>query len=210
MTSRIRALRTILGLGLAGLGAVGALTAAVRWMSWGRIVTVSQLPRLPVALVLGAQVHPDLVPSGFLAARLDVAAQLYARGLVEHLLLSGDGRSRFYDEPATMAAYLIGRGVPESAITTDPQGLDTFASCRRAREEYGWRELVVVSQSYHLPRAIAICALLGIDAWGVGDESMRRNGRIWSYGTLREVGANLKIGYDLLAYLRERKSTGRS
>jgi vancomycin permeability regulator SanA len=210
MTSRIRALRAILGLGLAGIGAVGALAAAVRWMSWGRIVAVGQLPKLPVALVLGAQVHPDLVPSGFLAARLDVAAQLYARGLVEHLLLSGDGRSRFYDEPGTMRAYLIGRGVPESAITTDPQGLDTFASCRRAREEYGWCELVVVSQSYHLPRAIAICAFLGIDAWGVGDDSMRRHERSWSYGTLREVGANLKIGSDLLAYLRERKATGRS
>jgi vancomycin permeability regulator SanA len=182
----------------------GSVTAFLRLLSAGRVVSINQLPPMPVALVLGAQVHPDLVPSGFLQARLDLAAQLYARGLVDHLLLSGDGRSRFYDEPATMRAYLLERGVPESAMTVDAAGLDTFASCRRAREEYGWRELVVVSQQYHLPRAIAICALVGIDAWGVGDESMRRSGRIWRHGSAREAAANLKVIPDLVGYWRNR------
>jgi vancomycin permeability regulator SanA len=201
-----RGLRALAGAGALAVVVAGSLTAWVRLLSAGRIVAADQLPPMPVALVLGAQVHPDLVPSGFLQARLDLAAQLYARGLVEQLLLSGDGRSRFYDEPATMRAYLIERGVPESAITTDPEGLDTFASCRRARQVYGWRELVVVSQRYHLPRAIAICALLGIDAWGVGDESMRRSGRNWRYGTLREAAANLKVVSDLAVHWWDRRS----
>lgn len=192
-----RSLRLLAGgLAVAALG-LGALTAAVQLSSRHRIVSIDELPKLGGALVLGAGVYPDLVPSGFLRARLDLAAQLYARGLVGQLLLSGDGRSRFYDEPATMAAYLIDQGVPESAIITDPLGLDTFASCLRARDEYGWDELVVVSQSFHLPRALAICGALKMVAWGVGDESMRRSPRIWSYGVVREAGANLKLVYDL-------------
>ncbi|MBU4206959.1 MAG: YdcF family protein, partial [Actinobacteria bacterium] len=81
-------------------------------------------------------------------------------------------------------------GVPAAAITTAPARLATLASCRRARQEYGWRELVVGTQRYHLPRAIASCARLGIDAWGVGDETMRRSGRIWRHGTLREAAAS--------------------
>lgn len=183
--------------GLAGLGMVG-VTVAVQLIARDRIAEIGAVPRTPIALVLGAQVLPDLVPSVYLQARLDVAAQLYARGLVERLLVSGDGRSRFYDETTTMAAYLSQRGVPADRIDIDPLGLDTFASCRRARDEFGVHQLTVVTQRYHLPRALTACAALGIDAWGVPDTAVPRFSRRWAQGWTRELAANLKLVADIL------------
>jgi vancomycin permeability regulator SanA len=162
-----------------------------------------------VALVLGAEVYADGVPSTFLRARLDLALELYRRGLVERILLSGDGRSRFYDETGGMRAYLLERGVDESVLIVDPAGLDTYDSCLRARDVYGIDRLVVVSQSYHLPRALAICRALGLDAWGVGDDSARSSTRTWANGTRRELGANLKLVWDLLSHRPPRSGTHR-
>ncbi|MFZ0530047.1 MAG: ElyC/SanA/YdcF family protein, partial [Propionicimonas sp.] len=162
-----------------------------------RIVAPEQLPRTPVALVLGAEVYADGTVSAFLRARLDLAASLYRRGLVGRLLVSGDGRSRFYDETAGMRAYLEGVGIPPDAILVDPAGLDTYDSCLRARDVFGFRRLVVVSQRYHLPRALAICRALGVDAWGVGDETARISSGTWTYGVRRELAANLKLVWDV-------------
>ena len=182
---------------LAGLGIAG-ISAAVHVIAAERIVDIDTVPSTPVALVLGAQVLPDLVPSAALQGRLDVAAQLYARGLVERLLVSGDGRSRFYDETATMVAYLERRGVPSDHIDVDPLGLDTFTSCRRARDEFGVQSLTVVTQGYHLPRALTACAALDLDAWGVGDLSLRHSPGRWLRGWSRELVANLKLVRDIL------------
>lgn len=182
---------------LAGLGVVG-VSAAVHLIAAERIVDLDTVPTTPVALVLGAQVLPDLVPSVALQGRLDVAAQLYARGLVDRLLVSGDGRSRFYDETATMVAYLERLGVPTDHIDVDPLGLDTFTSCRRARDEFGAQRLTVVTQGYHLPRTLTACAALDLDAWGVGDTSLRHSPGRWLRGWSRELMANLKLVRDIL------------
>lgn len=182
---------------LAGLGVAG-VSAAVQVIAAERIVDIDTVPTTPVALVLGAQVLPDLVPSIALQGRLDVAAQLYARGLVERLLVSGDGRSRFYDETATMVTYLERLGVPSDRIEVDPLGLDTFTSCRRARDEFGVRRLTVVTQTYHLPRTLTACAALDLDAWGVGDGSLRHSPGRWLRGWSRELFANLKLVRDIL------------
>jgi vancomycin permeability regulator SanA len=188
--------------GLAALGAVGvvALGVGIRLATRERIVPIDRLERLPIGLVLGAEVYADGVPSNFLRARLDLALELYERGLVARILLSGDGRSRFYDETGGMRSYLVERGVPESVLLVDPAGLDTYDSCLRARDVYGIERLVVVSQSYHLPRALAICRALGLDAWGVGDDSMRSSPRTWANGARRELAANLKLVWDLLSH----------
>lgn len=185
-------------LGTAGLGVL-SLGVAVRLASRGRIVAVEVLTPQPVAMVLGAEVYADGQPSSFLRARLDVVLDLYRRGLVERILVSGDGRSRFYDETGAMRDYLRERGVAEHALLVDPAGLDTYDSCLRARDVFGLHRLVVVSQSYHLPRALAICRALGIDAWGVGDESARSHPRTWAHGVRRELAANLKLVWDVLS-----------
>ncbi len=194
---------------IAGFAAVGALGAAVRLLTRSRIVAPEGLPEMLVALVLGAEVYSDGRPSPFLRARLDLALELYRRGLVKRILLSGDGRSRFYDETGGMRAYLLEHGVEESVLLVDPAGLDTYDSCLRAREVYGIERLVVVSQSYHLPRALAICRALGLDAWGVGDDSARSSARTWANGTRRELAANLKLVWDLLSHRPPRSGTHR-
>jgi vancomycin permeability regulator SanA len=177
-----------------------ALGVGIRLATRERIVPIDRLERLPIGLVLGAEVYADGVPSNFLRARLDLALELYERGLVARILLSGDGRSRFYDETGGMRSYLVERGVPESVLLVDPAGLDTYDSCLRARDVYDVERLVVVSQSYHLPRALAICRALGLDAWGVGDDSMRSSPRTWANGARRELAANLKLVWDLLSH----------
>lgn len=186
---------------MAGSAAVAPLGLAVliHAVTRTRIVTIASAPRIPTLLVLGAEVLADGRPSRFLQARLDVARALYARGGVERIILSGDGTSRFYDEPAGMRSYLLQRGVPEQVLVTDPEGLDTYASCERARTSFGVDRAIVVSQRYHLPRALAICRLLGLEAWGVGDVSAKASPRTWAHGARREVAANLKLVWDVVS-----------
>lgn len=202
------------GVGLLGAAMMAplALAAGIHYFTRRRVVALETVPATPVALVLGAEVHPDGRPSGFLRARLDVALELYRRGLVKRLLVSGDGTSRFYDEPTAMRQYLLDNGVPDEAVLIDPEGVDTYASCTRARDEFGVHRLIVVSQRYHLPRALAICRLLGLDAWGVGDVTARRSPRTWAHGARREVAANLKLLWDVARqrpWVRPRRVTAR-
>lgn len=188
------------------LGAVGILLGALRVgvQRWAapRIVDLDQVPQLPVALVLGTTVTSTWQPSQFLAARLDLAAQLYARGIVDQLLLSGDGHLGGDDEPGVMRDYLISRGIPAEALILDVGGVSTFVSCRRAHEIYGFDELAVVTQRYHLPRALAACATVGVSAWGVGDVSARTDPARWLRANARELTANLKLLADIWIYRR--------
>ncbi|WP_245667347.1 SanA/YdcF family protein [Actinomadura macra] len=133
--------------------------------------SVEKVPDAPVALVLGAGIWGGH-PSPLLARRLDLAADLYRRGKVKVVLVSGDNRVKGYDEPTTMRAYLVGKGVPEGKVVRDFAGLDTWDSCARAKRIFGVTRLIVVTQDFHLPRAVALCRGLGIQTWGVGDDSM--------------------------------------
>lgn len=141
--------------------------------SHGRILSPDELDAStpPVALVLGAQVLPGGTPSLFLQARLDLAASLYQRGDVTALLVSGTAEGG-YDEPEAMKRYLVAAGVPEADIVKDVHGDATYDSCVRARAVYGLDRVVLVSQRYHLPRAITACRAVGVDAIGVGDETV--------------------------------------
>ncbi len=201
MTPRAR--RVLAGIvGFAALGAAGFLGPAIwaRGSAAGRIYSAEQLGEVPataVALVLGAEVSRDGRPSLFLKARLDLAAQLHQRGVVQTLLVSGDGADPTQDEPAAMREYLLAAGLPAGDIVTDDKGFDTYRSCKRAREVFGAQQLLVVSQRYHLPRALAICRALGIEAVGVGDDSASRYTRVWRRGVLREVAAGIKAVWDV-------------
>lgn len=189
------------------LAAVGALLGAalivvpawyVRRVSDDRMKSIDDVPAQPVALVLGAEVYADGQPSRYLRARLDVARELFDAGKVEAILVSGDG-TRHYNETGGMRDYLIAHGVPARRIAGDYAGFDTYDSCVRAKKVFGVSKAIVVSQTYHLPRALATCRAIGIEAWGVGDESVKTNQQMWSYGTFREFGANLKMVWDVLS-----------
>jgi vancomycin permeability regulator SanA len=189
----------VLGAGVGGaVAAVGASVGFVRLRAAGHLQPEAAAPSAPVALVLGAQVYPSGTPSPFLAARLELARRLLVTGTVRVLLLSGDGAAPEYDEPAAMAAYLAARGVPADRMVLDRFGLDTYDSAYRARQVYGVARLLVVTQAYHLPRAVATCRALGIDADGVGDVAVRRLSSAWVRGALRDQVACVKTVIDLV------------
>ncbi|RCV58148.1 SanA/YdcF family protein [Marinitenerispora sediminis] len=148
-------------------------------------------PARPVAIVLGAAVW-ESGPCPLLARRLDIAAELYRAGRVRAILVSGDNRERSRFETDSMTDYLVAHGVPEAAVVADPAGYRTWDTCARARDVYGVTAATVVTQSFHLPRAVTLCRAVGIDAVGVGDASLSGRSRSTVYGYAREMGANAK------------------
>jgi vancomycin permeability regulator SanA len=128
---------------------------------------VGSVPHHEVALVLGAGVDADGRPSNALRSRIDAAAELYRAGAVRHLLVSGDNSSVDYDEVTVMRDELVARGVPLAAITRDHAGFDTYDSCVRAKEIFGVRDAVVVTQDFHIDRAVYTCRQVGVEADGL-------------------------------------------
>ncbi|HZA05981.1 MAG TPA: ElyC/SanA/YdcF family protein [Propionibacteriaceae bacterium] len=194
---RIRAALFLAGIGLAGVGLLAGSIGFVRLTSAAHLHTPESVPPAPVALVLGAQVYPSGTPSPFLAARLDLAHRLYRDGKVRVVLVSGDNMAPEYNEPDAMRDYLISAGMPPEAVIADYAGFDTYDSCARARRIFGVDQLVVVTQGYHLPRAVATCRALGVDATGVGDYT-QQNTRSWRRGSIRDQFACVKTVIDLL------------
>lgn len=191
------------GVSVGAAAAIATSVGVVRGAAAGHLYTLDHVPSAPVALVLGAQVYPGGMPSRFLRARLDLAEVLLRRGIVDRLLLSGDAHAPEYDEPAAMRAYLVAAGAPEDRLVLDPYGLDTYDSCARARDVYGVRQVVVVTQDYHLPRAVGTARLVGLDAVGVGDRTVRfreDDGGLnepWVRGWLRDQVACVKTIWDV-------------
>ncbi len=190
-------------LAVAGTLAVIALTgASVAWMRSGTdgyIFGEGDVPHAPVALVLGAQVYSNGVPSPFLAARLAIAQRLLETGRVQAILVSGDHRAWRYDEPGAMLRWLSDRGVPRTKIAMDHAGFDTYDSCVRAGKVFGVRRTIVVTQSYHLPRAVNLCRRSGIETYGVGDDTVRQFRRPWLISSNREHGACVKAVFDVVS-----------
>ncbi len=118
-------------------------------------------------VVLGASVLPDGTPSDILADRLEVACDLYKTGAGNRIIVSGDSREAHYDEPEAMRAYCIQLGVPADAIVMDEGGYDTYASIYDARYVFELDSVIVVTQAYHLYRALATAKGLGMEAYGV-------------------------------------------
>jgi vancomycin permeability regulator SanA len=188
---------------LAAAGALSVLLLVAGSVMWvragadGHLYTEQTVPAAPVALVLGAQVYPGGTPSPFLEARLDLARRLLEAGKVKVLLVSGDNMRHEYDEPTAMRAWLMEHGVPERKIVRDYAGFDTYDSCARAKRVFGVTQLVVVTQTFHLPRAVMVCRRLGLDATGVGDDSVSRYTEVWKNNSRREYGACVKVVYDV-------------
>jgi vancomycin permeability regulator SanA len=183
------------------LGPVAAV-APLLWVvaaSSGHRHGVSEAPSAPVVIVFGAELAPGgQRPKSFLAGRLDVAAELVRAGRARAVLVSGDAAGGSGNEVAVMRRYLVDRGVPAAVIVTDPYGLDSYDTCARARQVYGIRTALLVSQSFHLPRAVTLCRQLGVEAEGVAARchpcrtvTLRRN-------KTREVGAAAKAVLDVL------------
>ncbi|MEB3881961.1 ElyC/SanA/YdcF family protein [Lyngbya sp. CCY1209] len=146
-----------------------------------RYTEITEVPEEPVAVVFGAGVWEDGSPTPMLADRIQGAIDLYQMGRVQKILMTGDNATPEYNEVVAMQQYAIAQGVPAEVIRLDYAGFSTYESCYRAREIFGVERAVLITQQYHLPRAVYTCKRLGIDAIGFGtpdwgkfrDDSMR-------------------------------------
>ena len=158
-----------MGLGVAAFALI--LSAAVCDKTSDRIKTADELLALgeqfDCILVLGCMAYSDGSLSARLSDRVETATQLYHKGVSGHILMSGDNQDVYYNEVDPMRAHAVGWGVPEEAIDVDRLGLSTYDSLARIAEEYKGRRVVIVTQRYHLYRALYIAEKLGLDAYGV-------------------------------------------
>lgn len=184
---------------LLALGAASVAGPALwtRAMAHDRVLTLAQAPARDVAIIYGAEMYPSGRPSPYLRARLDLGAALFQAGKAKVLIVSGDDSPAHHREATNMKAYLVSAGVPAARIVTDDFGLDTYDTCMRARDVFGVTSALLVSQRYHLPRAVATCRAVGVDAVGVGDVSVKKTSKRWEEFSRRELGANLKMVWDL-------------
>lgn len=183
---------------LLALLAVSALALACVPFAWMLASTGEQrhtaqtVPDRPVAIVLGAGVRPDGQPSYLLAQRLDLAVELYEAGRVQAVLVTGDNGVEHYNETDTMRDYLVDAGIPEDRVVGDHAGFSTWDSCARAKEVFGVQEATVLTQEFHLPRAVRLCRAAGIDTVGVGGSSMGERAFATVYGWAREIPASVR------------------
>ncbi|MEU8934452.1 ElyC/SanA/YdcF family protein [Streptomyces sp. NPDC048409] len=159
----------------------------------GRLRTVADVPRTDVAVVFGAGLW-DGEPSPYLANRLNAAARLYEAGRIRVVLVTGDNSREDYDEPDAMRAYLTAHGVPAGRVVTDYAGFDTWDSCVRAKKIFGVDRAVLISQGFHIRRAVALCEAAGVASYGVGVDA--KHDVTWYYGGTREILAAGKAALD--------------
>ena len=168
---------------------------AVKFHYGSTMYTHSETPARPVAIVFGAAVYGNGRLSAVLRDRVDTAIALYRSGQVGHLIMSGGPASDTYDEPGAMLTYAVERGVDPADITTDHGGLRTYDTCYRARYVFDVRDAVLVTQAFHLPRALLTCDGLGVRAVGaVADQQPYRGARWYE---MRETAATLVAAWDV-------------
>ncbi|MBO1336883.1 vancomycin high temperature exclusion protein [Streptomyces sp. VRA16 Mangrove soil] len=174
--------------------ALALLPAAWMFTTTGdRLRSTADVPRTDVAVVFGAGLW-DGEPSPYLAHRLDAAAELYRAGRVRVVLVTGDNSRASYDEPDAMRTYLTRHGVPSRAVVSDYAGFDTWDSCVRARKIFGVDRAVLVTQGFHVRRAVALCEAAGVSSYGIGVDEP--HDVTWYAGGAREVLAAGKAAFD--------------
>jgi len=150
------------------------------------------------ALILGARVYGDGTVSPVLEDRLATGLRLYQEGKVSRLLVSGDHGKDGYDEVNAMRAWLEARGVPPAHVFLDHAGFDTYSSVVRARDVFDARRVVVVTQRFHLPRALYIARELGLVA--DGEPADRRVYRGIVYSEAREIASRTRAFIDVTTH----------
>ena len=165
--------------------------------------SATEAPTTTAALVLGASVYQNGKLSPVLAARANRAAELYIGGKVHKILVTGDNSEVSHNEVNPVGKYLMSLGIPKEDIFLDHAGFDTYSSMYRARDVFTISDMTIVSQPFHLGRAVYIARSLGIDAYGVE----AGEGESFPYNSLREIPATVKALLDL-TFKREPKFLG--
>ena len=155
-----------------------------------------EAPSKRVAIIFGAGLRRDGTPTAMLRDRVLTGAELYFSGKVEKLLMSGDNRFADYNEPESMRQFALSLGVPDDAIVLDYAGRRTYDTCYRAKAIFGVENALLVTQGFHLPRAVFLCNMLGMDTVGVESIHCYWNGSpfVWD---IREQFATVAAFLDL-------------
>lgn len=180
------------------LALIALLGMAVMGINWyvqragsQYILGAQQVPQADAVLILGAYVLPDGTVSRMLNDRLQVGYELYAQGKAPKILVSGDHGRREYDEVNTMKEYIKNRGVAADDVFMDHAGFSTYESMYRARDIFQVKKVIIVTQRYHLMRAVFIARTLGLDAYGVASDLGDYGPVMYNY-ELREIAARNK------------------
>ena len=159
------------------------------------LLATSDWPRPRVAIVFGASVYSSGELSPTLEERVEKAIELYRTQRVDRILVSGDNRHPSYNEPRAMQEYLVSHAVAPRDVIVDYAGRSTYDTCLRARDIFGLQKAVLVTQRYHLPRALYLANELGLDAYGVVTDGDRVP--TFGYASIRELGAEVKAFLNL-------------
>jgi SanA protein len=155
---------------------------------------VALLPQSQVAVILGAAILKSGDLSPVLRHRADMAIQIYAAGKVDKILVTGNNSTLEYNEVNPVRKYLIKNNIPEEDIFLDHAGFDTYSSMYRARDIFLAESMIVVSQGFHLPRAVYIARSLGTETYGMKAD----NGTYLFKNDIRELGADVKAVFNVL------------
>lgn len=161
-----------------------------------RMYQQPEAPAERVAIIFGAGLRRDGTPTAMLRDRVLTGAQLYFSGKVKKLLMSGDNRFADYNEPESMRQFALSVGVPDEAIVLDYAGRRTYDTCYRAKAIFGVENALLVTQGFHLPRAVFLCNMLGMNTLGVEATHCYWNGSpfVWD---VREQFATVAAFLDL-------------
>ena len=189
----IRIVCICLCLGILSILAVGVINLGVCLSAGKRILSpedAAKLANVDCILVLGCFVKDDGTPSHMLEDRLKRGVELHQLGASEKLLMSGDHGRTSYDEVATMKTYAMDQGIPSEQIFMDHAGFSTYESMYRARDIFQAKKIIIVTQQYHLYRAVYIARQLGLDAYGVAADYRTYSGQLMR--DVRELLARVK------------------
>lgn len=190
-------IHTVIYLSLGLFLLTGTLRIRMLIFARSRTFVTESAPKAPAALVLGAGLNRDGTPGVVLQDRVRTASELYFDGKVEKLLMSGDNVSEYYDEPGAMKEFALSLGVPEEDIILDFAGQRTYDSCYRASAVFGLDQLIIVTQAFHLPRALYICNVFEIEANGVLADDANYRRRFYNFWWFREILASVNAYWDL-------------
>ena len=168
-----------------------------RQFSKNRIHDIDDSPTEKAAIVFGAGLLRDGTPTAVLRDRVATAVELYKAGKVEKLLMSGDNRFEDYNEPAAMLEYATQLGIPEEDIVLDFAGRSTYDTCYRAKYIFGVDQALLITQRYHLPRALYTCNKLGLEASGVSADRREYRKYAYRFWVIREFAATTAAFWDL-------------
>jgi SanA protein len=183
--------------GLAALVILSLCKLIILMYESAYIFTVENVPADRVAIVFGAGLRYDGTPTAILRDRVETAVQLYQQGKVSKLLMSGDNSFVDYNEPEGMRQYALSLGVPDEAIVLDYAGRRTYDTCYRANAIFQVQSAILVTQSFHLPRALFLCNSFGVESDGVAANNIyfRKTSRfIWN---TRELFATTQAVWDV-------------